>query len=339
MKSVDILVSIVNWNSSNGLKECVNSFYNMLSASNYSFVIKIYDNNSTDESLSFQIVDEERIQVIRGKKNEGLKSHQYNLLNTEYKFLIVSNSDILYKEGSFPKLIEFIDSNTNTSVIGFSIFKSDGIKLNRVFHKKGFPSFTEWLIQKSLFRFIFEIILKMFHSKTPSRIKSALHRQELSSFENPSVVERVSGCVFMTTRKAVQQVGLFDSNFFMYAETIDFLKQIKTSGGVAVYYPLVSFIHYGGLSNQKRNGVNIQHNMSYFYYYKKHFGKIYAYLMCSVIFTDLTIRYFLFKLFKASYLLPKHSTIETLKDDIYYWLNKLRLNDFNETPYYKNAGD
>ena len=104
MKSVDILVSIVNWNSSNGLKECVNSFYNMLSASNYSFVIKIYDNNSTDESLSFQIVDEERIQVIRGKKNEGLKSHQYNLLNTEYKFLIVSNSDILYKAVSYTHL-------------------------------------------------------------------------------------------------------------------------------------------------------------------------------------------------------------------------------------------
>lgn len=339
MKHVDILVSIVNWNSGTGLRECVKSFYNLLSGFDKSFIIKIYDNNSTDNSLQLEIDDKERIAIIRGRKNEGLKSHEYNLHDTIYDFLIISNSDILFKKGDFRKFWTFINENVKVSVVGFSIYKADETRLNRVFHLKGFPSFTEWFIQKSLFRFMFVAILRCLGSKTPDRIKSALHRQDISSFENPTRVARVSGCVFITRRSVVIQIGLFDPNFFMYAETIDFLKRVNSIEGEVFYYPHISFTHHGGLSNCKRSGINIQHNMSYFYYYKKHFGIAYAYSMSLIIFFDLCFRFLLIGLFRAHSLIPKHSTMTTLKEDILYWLNKIRFYQFSDSPYHPNDGD
>ena len=58
-----------------------------------------------------------------------------------------------------------------------------------------------------------------------------------------------SGCSYLIRKDVFFEIGMFDEQFFMYAEDIDLSLRITEAGWDVLYWPLVDVIHVGAGSN------------------------------------------------------------------------------------------
>lgn len=94
----------------------------------------------------------------------------------------------------------------------------------------------------------------------------------------PRNVDYVSGAALMTRKNIIDEIGLFDEQFFMYCEETDFCFRVKKGEGLKIsFLPEAQIIHYGGMSFQdlREYQIRLQYT-SYDYFLKKHHGSIYA---------------------------------------------------------------
>jgi GT2 family glycosyltransferase len=89
------------------------------------------------------------------------------------------------------------------------------------------------------------------------------------------------GSAMMISRKALNDVGLMDSRYFMYFEDVDWCRRFWENGFKVVYYTIVSMHHYHGKGSAKGGVVNSLlssrltwiHILSGIKYFKKFMGK------------------------------------------------------------------
>jgi N-acetylglucosaminyl-diphospho-decaprenol L-rhamnosyltransferase len=90
-------------------------------------------------------------------------------------------------------------------------------------------------------------------------------------------VDWVVGAALMVRWSALEAVGVFDDDFYMYSEELDLCKRIKKGGWRVVYDPAALLIHYEGRSSgQVSTRRHILFNRSKVRYYRKYFGPIWA---------------------------------------------------------------
>jgi len=108
--------------------------------------------------------------------------------------------------------------------------------------------------------------------------KSAvLSGEHMKFFDHRSIrkVEGLAGCCLMIRKAALDQVGLFDEQFFIYFEETDLCKRFGQAGWDIVFYPDASIVHHHGASSAKDplrfSGEQIKSQVKY---WKKHHSKI-----------------------------------------------------------------
>ena len=67
--------------------------------------------------------------------------------------------------------------------------------------------------------------------------------------ENIHEVDGITGAFFLTRKSVLDKVGLFDKDYFMYAEDLDLCFRIKKAGYKIIFIPSVKIIHYKGISS------------------------------------------------------------------------------------------
>lgn len=93
-------------------------------------------------------------------------------------------------------------------------------------------------------------------------------------------VDWVTGAALLVRREALEMVGPFDEDFFMYSEELDLCRRIKAAGWRIVYEPAAIVIHYEGRSSQQVvTDRHIHFNRSKVRYYQKYFGPLWAELL------------------------------------------------------------
>ena len=65
---------------------------------------------------------------------------------------------------------------------------------------------------------------------------------------------------------AIQEVGVFDERFFMYAEDLDWCKRFREKGWQIVYHPGVSLTHHKHKSGIKSESKAIAQKTNHFFY-------------------------------------------------------------------------
>lgn len=86
-------------------------------------------------------------------------------------------------------------------------------------------------------------------------------------------VDVLGGCFWMVRRKALDEVGLLDEDFFFYGEDIDWCRRFHDAGWDVVFYPASEAIHFGGASSSNapvRFYLELQ--KADLHYWKKHYG-------------------------------------------------------------------
>jgi len=268
---IDLSIVIVSWNTRELLRECLESLYRY--TSDVTFEVFVVDNASSDGSADMVRELFPQVNLIRNEQNLGFsKANNQAIKVSKGKYIALLNPDTLLIEDVFSPLIKYADQHEKIGAIGPKILNRDGKTIQYVCARRLPNLYLEFFELSGLTR------------KFP---KNRIFGSEYMTYwdhDSSRYVEGLSGACMVVNKKAIDDVGMMDENQFMYGDEIDWCKRILDAGWKIYYYSGISIIHYGEESSKqiKHDLINIAKN-SRWYYYKKHYGKIYAFTYCVLI--------------------------------------------------------
>ena len=233
--------------------------------------------------------------VVYKTKKELLKTF-INQIDTNYKILIIDNS-FSYNFGE-------IENLKNVSIYRSPINRGngDGINIGLRLVKSSYAIYfdIDTIFENSFLNYIEDYITKI------NNFCILLPNINSSSSSSEEFIEKYDGegAIMLFNVREVIEVGLFDTDYFLYREETDLFYRCKINGKKIYLLTKIIAQHDGSSSiegdniNLKNIGLRSWHLMwSYFYFYKKHYSYYYAIKKSlNVFFRDLAkLIYFILK--------------------------------------------
>jgi GT2 family glycosyltransferase len=223
----NLSVVILNFNTGNFLVECLKSLSEAKNEAN--FDILVVDNNSVDNSLNQAQKLFPEAHYILSKENLGFaKGNNLALRQVKNDYVLILNPDTKIMPGAISTVLSFLETHPEVGAASCKVELANGL-IDWASHR-GFP--TPW----ASFLYYF---LK----------NDSLYHMTGRNFNKTHEVDVITGAFFMTRKAVLEKVGLFDEDYFMYAEDIDICYRIKEAGFKIFYLPEVKIIHYKGISS------------------------------------------------------------------------------------------
>lgn len=266
-------VIIVNWNTKDLLRQCLNSIYQHTSG--LDFEVIVVDNGSSDGSVEMIRNDFPQVVLIANQQNLGFaKANNLGFeksRSTLPEYVLFLNSDTLIKENSFLKMVEIFKNNKTIGALSAKLIYPNG-QFQEEFYRK-FPSLSQtfWLYLLPLNRLTFKInFLKQRYLTSINGEKSG----QINDLNLP-------GACLMIPSEILKKVGLWDENFWIWLEDVDLSWRIKMAGYKLCYLAETEIIHFGGASFAQWDSFKMIYNfrLSYLKYFQKHKGKFQAFLV------------------------------------------------------------
>lgn len=284
--SAKVTVSIVNYNAGTHLLDCLESLEKI--SDEVDMEVVVVDNASVDDSIDQAKKKFPNVSFILNKENFGFgKAHNQvlRLLSTEY--VLVLNPDIVIEKGVLKKIFEYMDEHKDVGAITPKVVFENG-KIDLTAHR-GFP--TPWA---SMLYFLGD------------DSKYHLSKENLNEIHE---VDAITGAFLLTRKSILDKVGVFDEDYFMYAEDIDLCYRIKQAGYKVVYFPEVEVLHYKGISSglkkltQGKSSATLetrQRSLNWFYktmliFYDKHYKNKYPFFVNWLVYTGIYGRWWMAK--------------------------------------------
>lgn len=281
-----ISIVIVNFNGGDFLIRCLKSLQNVKDEADLS--IFVVDNVSSDGSFLKAKKLFPKLKYIQNKENIGFGAgNNVALKLVKDENILLFNPDNEIKEGVLTTMLDFMDQNPDVGVSTCKIVLENGL-VDLTAHR-GFP--TPWA---SLLYFLGEDSL--YH----------LSKRDLNSIHE---VDAISGAFFLTRKSVLEKVGLFDEDYFMYAEDIDLCYRIKQAGFKVMYVPTVEILHHKGVSSGlKKHSQNVttaslqtrRRSLNAFYqtmkiFYQKHMDQKYPFFINWIVYLGINVKWWLAK--------------------------------------------
>ena len=238
------------------LKKVIDSYFACKSEALQLFLV---DNSPTDvlKSVVTMYPDKE-IHYIFNNENMGYgKAHNIAIKKSMEQGLpyhIVLNPDVVIQEGALEKLTLYMNEHPEVGNIMPKIIYPDG---QLQYLCKLLPSPIDLIFRRF-------IPFKKWRDKINQKY-------ELHSFRyNKKInIPNLSGCFMFLRTKALEKVGLFDENIFMYLEDIDLNRRIHRAYKT-IFFPEAVVVHEYQKASYKNIKLLKAHIKSAIYYFNKY---------------------------------------------------------------------
>lgn len=245
---MDLAVIIVTWNNEAVIADALGSLQADLSASSMTYEIRVVDCASTDATVALIRRDFPAAILTACDENIGF-GRANNLAMRSIGFggrgkatdlpaaVYLLNPDTVTRTGATQALFDALFADAGNGVVGARL------------------SFADGSFQHSAFRFpdLRQIWTELY--PTPSRwIEGAFNgRYPRSSYDasEPFEVDFALGATMMLRRDVLLEVGLFDEQFFIYCEEVDWQWRIRERGWRIFCVPQARVTHLGGGSSSQ----------------------------------------------------------------------------------------
>jgi len=233
---IDLSIIIVNYNSKDYLKNCLDSIFKKIKDINFEIIV--VDNNSSDGSKELLKEDFPEAHLIESEKNLGFAgANNLGIKVSKGNYIFLLNPDTLILGGDFKKLILFLNQHPQIGILGPKVLNSDLTFQKQC--KRGWPNFWNSFCYVSGLWRVFN------KSQWQRRVFGGYFLLDKSEKEEWQV-DQVSGAAMIIRREVFNQIGLFDPSYFLYWEDSDFCFRAKKANYKIYYYPYIEIIHYGG---------------------------------------------------------------------------------------------
>jgi len=246
MSHPELSIVIVNWNTRDLLRRCVES----IATSNIptQFEVILVDNDSQDESLSLvhesslaqSLLAKQQLRIVQNSENVGFgraNNQAFSLSQSPFVFLL--NPDAQVHKDAIGKLLQTIRSNPRIGACGPRILNADGSTQTSVFFSPPSPWHT-FSCQLRLYRML------------PAKLRGELLLGGHWTHNRRRDVPMLIGAAILVRREVIDQVGGFDEQFEMYSEDHEWCWRMRKAGWRVVFDPSATVTHHGGVSTTRR---------------------------------------------------------------------------------------
>jgi N-acetylglucosaminyl-diphospho-decaprenol L-rhamnosyltransferase len=266
----DLGIVIVNWNTCDYLKRCLETVF--ASEGDFSYTVVVVDNHSDDDSALMArdkfpqadlVVNDENFGYPRAN-NVGLRHLGYHDKNkvdaSAPRYALLLNPDTELPTTALYNMIQFMDSRPNVGVAGPKLILNDG-SLDKAC-RRGFPT--------PLVSFYhYSGLAKLF----PKNERFGRYNMTFADENEELEVDSVVGAYMQVRKEAIVAVGLLDEIFFMYGEDIDWAYRITQAGYKVWYYPKVVVHHIKRAASRQSTKAQFEFWRAMLIFYRKHFRK------------------------------------------------------------------
>ena len=220
-------VVIVNYNVRTYLEQCLQSVRKALEG--IEGEVFVVDNHSTDDSVEVLHRDYPWVRLIENQDNMGFaRANNMAIREAQGEYVLLLNPDTVVGEHTLREALAFMDAHEKAGGAGVMMHHADGSVAPE--SRRALP--TPWVSCLKMLGFT----KRYYMSHLP--------------WDKPGRIEVISGAFCFLRRKALDQVGLLDEDFFMYGEDIDLSYRLLKGGWENWYLPY-PITHFKGKSTQK----------------------------------------------------------------------------------------
>lgn len=271
--SPQVAIVIVSYNTKKLLLECLASVVE--SARSIPHEIVVVDNASQDGSSDAVRQAYPGIILIGNPTNKGFGAAcNQAIQSTSSPFILLLNSDARLTREAFLALIGCLYGQERCGAAGCRLVSEQGREMVNTWNF--LTPFNQALEQLN--------ITPRLNSRTLRRT----HQVSPSADHCDCSVDWIDGACLMLRRKALDEIGLFDEQFFMYSEDEDLCHRLHKEGWSVCFSDAATALHHGrGSSSQNEFEMLVQFYSSQMRLLLKHHGPasmhLYVFLMKTVL--------------------------------------------------------
>ncbi len=268
---MDVSVIIVNWNAGEALEACLQSVLQELQALQtlpaqkdgqqpLSGECLVIDNGSEPDGIARLRHMFPHVSIFVNADNLGFScAANQGFARSQGSYVLLLNPDAELTPGSLRHLIDCLDAHPEAAILGPRVTNADGTSQGSA---RAFPSLLTAFFGRSTF------LTTYFSGNRVSRLETPAFDRCLTQAQS---VDWVSGACMLIRRQAIEAVGGFDEQFFLYWEDADLCWRLHDHDWQIVYDPQVRVIHQVGGSSQHASMRSLLafHRSAYLLYRKQ----------------------------------------------------------------------
>ncbi len=233
-------VIILNWNNREMTASCIRS---VLAMDGGGYKVVVVDNGSTDGSAHLLAQEFPEATVLAQARNLGFAAGcnvgmRYALLHRA-DYILLLNNDTYVAKDFLVELLARISSDARTAVVCPKIYFGD--QRDQLWYAGG--DFSLW-------------------TGTPKH--RGWKEIDQGQFDGEAGITEATGCAMLVRSEAVQEIGLFDEQFWSYAEDLDWSVRFLKHGYQLRFAPKARVWHYDGATSVKAMGLGSQEIRQFF---------------------------------------------------------------------------
>lgn len=262
----DLSVVILNWNTCKLLEKCLRSLE--LPQPGLCYEVVVVDNASEDNSREMVKRLFPRVRLLVNKRNVGFgEGNNAALPHTTGRYVLFLNSDTEVTEGALAAMARFADSQPDIGILGPKLLNGDG---SLQYSCRRYPNLGTGFFRNTPLGRLF-----------PHNRFTTDYLYQDWDHNTPRDVDWVSGAALMIRRTLLDQIGGFDTTFFMYCEDVDLcwranhapLEEEGCPTWRVTYFPDAVIYHLIGKSTDiVPTRMTYEFHRSQYIFYKKHYA-------------------------------------------------------------------
>ena len=220
-------IVIVSYNVRNYLEQCLQSVKQALEG--IEGEVFVVDNRSDDDSVETVRTNYPWVRLIVNQENMGFsRANNIAIREASGEYVLLLNPDTIVEKDTLREVLGFMEEHPKAGGAGVMMHNADGSLAPE--SRRALP--TPWVSCLKMLGFS----KRYYMSHLP--------------WDKPGRIEVISGAFCFLRRKALDEVGLLDEDFFMYGEDIDLSYRLLKGGWENWYLPY-PITHFKGKSTQK----------------------------------------------------------------------------------------
>jgi GT2 family glycosyltransferase len=266
VSAVDVSVIIVNWNTRELLRRCIESV--LAQSAPLETEVIVVDNDSQDGSAEMVRQSFPGVTLIANGRNRGFAAaNNQGIELATGKYILLLNSDTIVLNNAIARAVRLMPDDA--AALGVRVLNPDGTLQPTCFM---YPSALNMLLSSTY-------LYKLF----PRVRFFGRERMTWWDRDDNRQVDVVTGCFLLARREAVDAIGPMDERFFMYAEETDWCYRFGKAGWKVMFTPGAEIIHYGGASTRRAaSDMWLQQRGSTLLFIKKHRSRPTYWLCCGL---------------------------------------------------------
>jgi hypothetical protein len=247
----DLAVIVVTWNVRDLVLNALRTLYADLATSGLDAAVWVVDNQSADGTAAAirdafpqtNVIEAGGNLGFAAGNNVGLRALGFHDQPTSAphapRAVFLLNPDTLTHPGAVRALYDALFSLPGAGLVGAQLAYEDGSFQHSAFR---FPSLPQLVID--LFPLPPRLFGRLYETRWNGRYPRALY-----AAGRPFAVDHPLGATMMLRREVIAQTGLFDEQFFMYCEEVDWSLRICKVGWRIYTVPQANVTHLEGRSS------------------------------------------------------------------------------------------